>query len=159
MPKSKSRGKRYTAPTVRNRYAGIDRLMGAMVATMPVTEADAAPFELVVLESIDCICKGIGTGVHWDRIAKAINEAWILANDRGIGEEAKPYIVVAKDSMERMKARFLNTGTMAFDGLALQAVRRAVELWRQQLQLSTVGELAAAANMVHEEFYRKEVVA
>lgn len=153
MPKSKSRGKRYTPPSARHPYAGISRLMGAKLAKEPVTDADIAPFELVVREAIECICRGIGTGVHWDRIAKAVNESWVFANQAGIGEEAKPYIVVAKDGLERMKQRYLATGKMAFDGLALQAVRQAVELWVEQQKMSTVGELHAAARVVHAEFY------
>ena len=137
-------------------FALFNKLMGAKVAREPLTDADIAPYELVVLEAIECICKGIGNGMHWDRIAKAVSEAWIFANEKGIGEEAKPYIVVAKDGMERMKKRFEATGTMAFDGLALEAVRQAVALWTQQLRMATVAELVAAAEVVHKEFYRKE---
>ena len=48
------------------------------------------------------------------------------------------------------------TGKMEFDALGLEAVRRAIELWREQLKMSTVGELSAAADVVHREFYRKE---
>jgi hypothetical protein len=58
--------------------------------------------------------------------------------------------------MERMKKRFLETGKMAFDGLALEAVRRAVEIWRDQLAMSTLGELTAASDVVHRHFYQKE---
>jgi hypothetical protein len=157
MPTSKKPRKRHVRRPL-PAFAGISLLMGAKIAKEPMTDADINPYELVVLESIECICKGIGTGVHWDRIAKAISEAWIFANDGGIGEEAKPYILVAKEGMERMKAQFIETGTMAFDGLALQAVRKAVSLWAQQLKMVTVGELVAAAEMVHKEFYGKEVV-
>ena len=142
--------------TAANRFAGISKLTGAKIARQPLTDADIAPYELVVLEAIECICKGIGEGVHWDRIAKAVSEAWIFANERGIGEEAKPYIIVATQGLERMKKRFLATGTMAFDGLALEAVRQVVSLWTSQLKMATVGELVAAAQLVHKEFYRQE---
>jgi|SRR6516225_6969399 hypothetical protein len=139
-----------------HRFSALNRLMGASIAKQPMTEADIDPYELIVLEAVECICKGIGTAIHWDRIAKAICEAWVFANDGGIGEEAKPYLVVAKDGMERMNVRFRETGKMEFDALGLEAVRRAIELWREQLKMSTVGELSAAADVVHREFYRKE---
>jgi hypothetical protein len=139
-----------------HRLAAITRLTVAKIAREPMTDAEIGRLEIAVLASIDCIAKGFGTGDHWDVIAKAINQSWIFATEAGTGEEAKPYLLVAQQGMERMKKRFLETGKMAFDGLALEAVRRAVEIWRDQLKMSTLGELTAASDVVQRHFYRKE---
>lgn len=139
-----------------HRFAALNRLMGAMIAKEPIRDDEIGRLEIAVLAAIDCIAKGYGTGDHWDVIAKAINESWIFATEAGNGEEAKPHLMVAQECMTRMKNRFLETGKMAFDGLALEAVRRSVELWRDQLKMSTLGELTAASDVVQRHFYQKE---
>lgn len=141
-----------------HRFAALNRLMGASIAKEPMTDDEISRLEIGVLAAIDCIAKGFGTGDHWDAIAKAINQSWVFATEAGTGEEAKPYLLVAQDGMKRMKKRFLEMGTMEFDGLALEAVRRAIELWRDQLQMSTLGELTAASDVVQRHFYQKEAV-
>ncbi|HEX8894435.1 MAG TPA: hypothetical protein VF783_13985 [Terriglobales bacterium] len=139
-----------------HRFSALNRLMGASIAKQPMTEAEIGQLEMAVLTAVESIARGHGTGDNWDAIAKAINQAWIFATEAGTGEEAKPYLLVAQQGMERMKKRFLETGKMAFDGLALEAVRRAIELWREQLAMSTLGELSAATDVVRKHFYRKE---
>lgn len=140
----------------RHLFAGINRLMAAQVAMSPMTESEVGRVELCVLTAVDSIVNGHGTGDNWDAIAKALNQSWIFATEAGTGEEAKPYLLVAQDGMNRMKKRFLETGRMEFDDLALEAVRSAVELWRDQLRMSSLAELRAATDVVQAHFYQKE---
>lgn len=139
-----------------HRFAALNLLMGAMIAKEPIGDDGIAELEIAVLAAVESIAKGHGSGDNWDVIAKAINQSWVFATEAGTGEEAKPYLLVAQEGMKRMKARFIETGTMAFDGLALESVRRAIELWREQLAMSTLGELTAASDVVQRHFYQRE---
>jgi hypothetical protein len=138
----------------RHRFAGINRLMTAQVSRQEVTESDVEEMELTVLVAIECISKGHGTVSHWNEIAHAINQSWILSTERGIGEEAKPYLLVAQDAMKRMAKRFKDSGKFAFDGLGLEAVRRVVEIWSHQLLLCSVGEVHAAGEVADKYFWK-----
>lgn len=135
-----------------HRFAAINRLMAAQVARQEVTDADVDDMEISVLAAIECISKGYGTVSHWNEIAYAINQSWVLCTERGIGEEAKPYLLVAQDGMKRMAKRFKETGKFAFDGLGLEAVRRVVEIWSTQLTMCTLGEVHAAGHVADRHF-------
>lgn len=138
------------------RLAVISRLMAAKVEREPMTEAEIDRLEMPVLSALDAIEKGRGTPDNWDVIARTLNQAWVFATGGGIGEEAKPYLVVALDGMRSVKQRFLETGAMSFDELALEAVRSAIELWREQLKIATLGELCTAGEVAHKYLYQKE---
>lgn len=136
----------------RHLFSGINRLMGAQVAKQEIVEGDVDEMELPVLAAIECIAKGHGTVSHWNEIAYAINQSWVLSTERGIGEEAKPYLLVAQDAMKRMAKRYKETGHFAFDGLGLEAIRRAVEVWSSQLLLCNVAEVHRAGEIADEHF-------
>lgn len=139
-----------------HRLAVMSRLMAAKVEREPMTDEQIGRLEIAVLAAVDSIEKGRGTGDNWDAIAKALNQSWVFATGGGIGEEVKPYLLVAQEGMKRMKQRFLETDVMEFDDLALEAVRSGIEMWREQLKMSTLGELATASDVVQKYFYQKE---
>lgn len=143
----------------RHLFAGINRLMAAQVAKQEVTDSDVDDMEITVLAAIECISKGYGTISHWNEIAYAINQSWVLCTEGGIGEEAKPYLLVAQDAMKRMAKRFKETGKFAFDGLGLEAVRRVVEIWATQLTMCTLGEVHAAGEVADKHFWKTQEVA
>lgn len=136
----------------RHLFSGINRLMAAQVSRQEVVDGDVDEMELPVLAAIECITKGHGIVSHWNEIAHAINQSWILATERGTGEEAKPYLLVAQDGMKRMAKRYHETGKFGFDALGLEAVRRVVELWHEQLKLCTIGEVHAAGQVADKYF-------
>lgn len=138
----------------RHLFAGINRLMAAQVSHQEVVDTDVDEMELPVLAAIECIAKGHGTVSHWNEIAHAINQSWILATERGTGEEAKPYLLVAQDAMKRMAKRYKDTGHFAFDGLGLESIRRVIELWHDQLKLCTIGEVHAAGEVADKHFWK-----
>jgi hypothetical protein len=138
----------------RHLFSGINRLMAAQVAKQEVSEDDVDDLEIGVLAAIECISKGYGTVSHWNEIAHVINQSWILCTERGIGEEAKPYLLVAQDGMKRMAKRFKETGKFAFDGLGLEAVRRVIEIWSTQLTMCTLGEVHAAGEVADRHFWK-----
>lgn len=140
--------------TAANRFAAINRLMIAQVANQEVTESDADDMELGALAAIECIAKGYGTVEHYNELAHVINTAWILATERGTGEEAKPYLLVAQDGMNRLAKRFKKTGKIRFDALALEAVRRVVEIASAQMTLCSVGEFHKAGEIATKHFWQ-----
>lgn len=136
--------------------AVMTRLMAAKVEREPLRSTEVDRLEMPVLLAVDAIEKGRGTPENWDVIAKALNQAWIFATGGGIGEEAKPYLVVALDSMRAVKQRYLDAGEMKFEELELEAVRSAIEMRREQLRLATIGELHTASDVAHKYLYQKE---
>lgn len=137
----------------RHLFSGINRLMAAQVSHQEVTQSDVDDMEMPVLAAIECISKGHGTVDHWNEIAHVINTAWILATERQTGEEAKPYLLVAQDAMKRMAKRWKDTDKFAFDGLGLEAIRRVVELYRDQLLLCSIGEVHGAGQVADRHFW------
>ncbi|WP_321913548.1 hypothetical protein [Paraburkholderia sp. J11-2] len=136
-----------------HRFAAINKLMGAQIGRQEITEDDVDDMEIVVLAAVECISKGHGSVSHYNEIAHVLNQSWVLATERGTGEEAKPYLLVAQDAMNRMVKRFKKTGKFRFDGLGLEAVRRAIELWSHQIQLCTLGEVHAAGEIADKHFW------
>jgi hypothetical protein len=154
MPTSKHRSRRDRNKDPRHLFSGINRLMAAQVAKQEVVDDDVDEMELPVLAAIECIAKGHGTVSHWNEIAHAINQSWILCTERGIGEEAKPYLLVAQDAMKRIAKRYQDTGRFGFDALGLEAVRRVVEIWSTQLTMCTLGEVHAAGEVADRHFWK-----
>lgn len=138
----------------RHLFAGINRLMAAQVAHQEVVDGDVDEMEFPVLAAVECIAKGHGTVSHWNEIAHALNQSWVLATEREIGIEAKPYLLVAQDGMKRMAKRYHETGKFGFDALGLEAVRRVIELWHDQLKLCTLGEVHAAGEVADRHFWK-----
>lgn len=136
-----------------HRFSAINKLMAAHVSHQDITESDIDEMELPVLAAIECIAKGRGTVAHYDEIAHIINQSWILCTERGVGEEAKPYLLVAQDGMNRLAARYKKTGKISFDALCLEAVRRVVELWHDQLLLCNVAEVYKAGEIADKHFW------
>src|SRR5574337_1146638 len=118
-----------------HRFSAINKLMAGHVAHQDMTEADVDEMEITVLAAVECVAKGYGTIDHYNEIAHVINQSWILATERGIGEVAKPYFLVAQDGMNRLAKRFKKTRKVRFDALCLEAVRRVIEIWSHQLLL------------------------
>ncbi|MBB5414075.1 hypothetical protein [Paraburkholderia atlantica] len=137
------------------RLAVMTRLMAAKVEREPLRESEVDRLEMPVLLALDAIEKGRGTPENWDVIGKALNQAWIFATGGGIGEEAKPYLVVALDAMRAVKQRYLDTGALTFEALELEAIRSAIEMRREQLKLATLGELHTATDVAHKYLYQK----
>jgi hypothetical protein len=138
------------------RLAVMTRLMAAKIEREPLRSAEVDRLEMPVFSALDAIEKGRGTPDNWDVLARTLNQAWVFATGGGIGEEAKPYLVVALDGMRDIKQRFLDTGAMAIEALELEAVRSALEMWSEQLKLATVGELQTAGEVAHKYLYQKE---
>ncbi|MGF6837030.1 hypothetical protein QF001_000897 [Paraburkholderia youngii] len=139
------------------RLAVMTRLMAAKVEREPLRESEVDRLEMPVLLALDAIEKGRGTPENWDVIGKALNQAWIFATGGGIGEEAKPYLMVALDAMRAVKQRYLETGALTFEALELEAIRSAIEMRREQLKLATLGELHTATDVAHKYLYQKGV--
>lgn len=152
MKATKPRYDRNKSPI--HRFAAINKLMEAQVANQDVAESDADDMELGALAAIECIAKGHGTIDHYNELAHVINTAWILATERGAGEEAKPYLLVAQDGMNRLAKRFKKTGKVRFDALALEAVRRVVEIASAQMLLCSVGEFHNAGEIADKHFWK-----
>lgn len=131
----------------------VNRTM-AKVQNSPITDAEAAPLETAVLSGLEEMRKGTATPNEWNSVARGINHAWTLAQ-HGIGQEALPVIAEAEAGMKRAEKRYKATGRLVLDGEGLNAVRLALELWGQQLRMSTVGEADKATRLVEREYWRK----
>ncbi len=108
--------------------------------------------DLLTLSAVEAITHGHGTKAEWDSVALTLNQAWILAK-QGIGPEAIPVLEEAQDAMRRAIPRFHQSGKIALDGDGIKAVRDAINLWREQIKLSTFGQVEESARVVA-KFYK-----
>ena len=155
MPRSKKPRNKPYRPRPVDPMHGYMKLTRCAVSSISMTEEDAGELEVVVLTALEEMRKGTGTPNEWNSVARGINHAWTLAKN-GIGEQALPAIDDAEAAMRRAEKRYYDTGRLLLDGDGLRAVRLALDLWGQQLRLSTVGEVDAATRAVERKYWEKQ---
>lgn len=87
---------------------------------------------LGVRTSLLALSRGAGLENHVHTLASAINVALVLT-ERGAGLEFQVDVIAAQEALVRTIARGKRTGQWGFDGPALAAVERALEVYEAQL--------------------------
>lgn len=90
-----------------------------------------------------------GSEEDWYVLAGSLNVALVLA-EQGYGVEFIPDVKAAMEGLMDCKYRADRTGRWAFDGAAIQAMRRALELHDQQCALAKRSEIKKALQMITE---------
>jgi hypothetical protein len=153
MSKSQKPRKKYT-PRLVNAHAGLIAIERTRVLRRPVDDEYAAEFEMAALTSLDTITRGYGAKTQWDVLANCLNQAWLLAR-AGHGAEAREIHAAAHDAMRSMVPEFERSGRIAFvSDDDRKAVELSLELWFQQLRMATIGEIDAATEVVHKEYWK-----
>lgn len=145
-------------PRPKNEVGGLLLLSRAGISSEPVTDQYAGELEMIALTALESVVRGTGTTREWDCLARCINQSWTLAHNE-IGSEVIPTLHAANDAMKRMAKRFKAGQPMGFDGEGLTAVRRALEIWGDQLRISTIGEVDAATRVVEKHYAEVTVCA
>lgn len=78
------------------------------------------------------LSRGAGEEAHVHTLASAINVALVLT-ERGAGREFQDDIIAAQTALMRTIERGRRSGRWGFDGPALVAVERAIEIYEAQL--------------------------
>lgn len=108
------------------------------------TDAELLNMRLTMHSSFDNLVKGQGTMNDFDGLGMAINVAAVRADDIDPSGLLSSKFTPAIDGFTRMQERHGRTGTLAFDGLGLQAAREAIDLYDQILELSTPRQMLDA---------------
>ena len=110
--------------------------------------------EVAALAAIDAIARGYGTKDQWDTLANCLNHGWLLAK-AGLGAEAREVFNDAHEAMRRMVPEYHKTGKLTFQSKPDQeTIESAIGLWIEQLKIITIGELAAAMQVVEENYWK-----
>jgi hypothetical protein len=124
-----------------------------------VTGEFSDELEIAALAALDAVTRGHGTKDQWDTLANCLNHGWLLAK-AGLGSEARDAFNEAHEAMRRMVPVYHETGRLAFQsGEDEKAVADAIGIWVEQLKMITIGELAAAMQVVEENYWNHQEVA
>ena len=106
--------------------------------------------------ALESMLKGQGNRDQLDVLLAAFNVAEALYRiNPHLGEPHRLDIKAAQDALFTMGRRFLKTGSMAFTGPEMQAVRYAMEIHDAQLDFCTVREMEKAIDLVNSEILSK----
>jgi hypothetical protein len=108
-------------------------------------------------EALDSVRTGHATRDHIDVLIAAFNVAealWRLNPD--LGEPHAADITKAQDALFTMGQRYGRTGSFAFTGPELMAVRFGMEIHDAQLDQCTVREMEHAIDLVNKEVMAKK---
>lgn len=106
--------------------------------------------------ALDSMVRGEGTRDQFDVLIAAFNVAEALWRiNENLGELHAPDIKAAQDALFNMGKRYQRTGSMAFTGPELQAVRYGMDIHNAQLDACTVREMEQALDFVRREICAK----
>lgn len=116
-------------------------LLRVMARIEPLTTAEKTTIELDVLLAFEKLKGGNGTRDHFDALAGALNCTMVLCEsiDDPLPTQTAQF---ALDALMRTLSRQNNLGQWGFDGLALQHIPPAIDLYRQLLSLLTPMQIA-----------------
>jgi hypothetical protein len=111
------------------------------------TEAELVQMRLSTYSAFDNLVKGNGTMTDFDGVGMAINVASVRAIEIDTTGLLTSRLSPAMDGFTRMQERHQRTGTLAFDGLGLQAARDALDIYDQILGVSTPRQMMTAVKV------------
>lgn len=125
------------------------QLLLERIRTEPIPGSQQSDINVAYTVSLKNLVEGGGTDYDWANVVVSLNIAMILV-EAGLGPEYEDDIVAALDGMFRMQLRAKRFGKWIFDGTALQAVNRALEVHEAQLELATHQQVIDAKQVMHQ---------
>jgi hypothetical protein len=130
---------------------------GARVEASPLTDSQQRDLGLAYHLSFETMLNG-GSEEAWHALAATLNVCLILC-ERGFGAEFEAEIKAGMRALMRCKYRQQQTGSWAFDGDGIAAMRTALEIHDQQIRIAERGEIRAAINEVYRRVSSGDVYA
>ena len=124
------RSKPAKARTV-DRFAGINLLNRAR----PYEEGEMAHEHLKTQAAFERLRTGAGDEDDFDRVSMLLNVGMIRAES--ISQDIVLIMQNGQHAMNRMKARYLKVGSLAFDGPGIEAVDYALETYQSIMDMSS----------------------
>lgn len=119
----------------------------ARIEAAPLAADQRRDLGLAYHLSFEAMLRG-GTEEAWHALAATLNIALFLC-ERGFGVEFESEIKAAMRTLMRTKYRQQETGSWALDGEGIAAMRLALEIHDQQVNIVERGEIRAAINEVY----------
>lgn len=147
MPRSKSRGKKYSPRTI-----SANAMEWAMAGAHLLPPARRAELLEPVQGAFDALRKGAASTEQWYTMDNALrlSEALIGLN---IGNNLAPKIADGRRALDAVGLRLRLTGSSTCRALELDLIREALDLYQIQLGLCTQAEMSKAvrrvANMIN----------
>lgn len=123
MRKSCRRARRYVDPGAFLRAVNMQQQLDGI---------QLVELTLAVRAALEALRIGVGVEHHVHTLASCVNLSLVLA-ERGWGADFMPRIIGAQLAMVRTIERGKRTGRWGFDGLALQQIDFAVEVYEAQV--------------------------
>lgn len=114
-----------------DRFAGINLLNRAR----PYEEGEMAHEHLKTQAAFERLRTGAGDEDDFDRVSMLLNVGMIRAES--ISQDIVLIMQNGQHAMNRMKARYLNVETLAFDGPGIEAVDYALETYQTIMDMSS----------------------
>ena len=114
-----------------DRFAGINLLNRAR----PYEEGEMAHEHLITLAAFERLRTGMGDEADFDRVSMLLNVGMIRAES--ISQDIVLIMQNGQHAMNRMKARYLNVETLAFDGPGIEDVDYALETYQTIMDMSS----------------------
>lgn len=149
MAKNK-RSKRYV-PKFDSNSGNANRvlqMLGAVEAARPIAPLQMTELGIAFWAAFHQMLHGAAKEDDWTTVTVSLNMALILS-EKVFANSHAPYIVKALDGAMRAKLRAAGLNVWRYDGAAICAIREALEIHDEQIQLATQGEIHAAFTEVN----------
>jgi hypothetical protein len=153
MPKSKSRGKRYSPGRWLRRTVAAHE---ARIEAAPLTDDQQRDLGLAYWLSFQAMLNAPCEEV-WHSVAASLNVAMILC-ERGFGEEYIDDIKAAQIALMRTYKRGNDGKSWALDADGIAAIRKALELHDAQVEIAERREIRLAINAIYERVNNGDVL-
>lgn len=120
----------------------------ALAAHVPMAIDKQQDVLLCANQSLIALRTGAGTERDAEQLAVAMNISMLLC-EAGVGVEYLSFAIAGQDAVARCKARAGRIGKWGLDGAGLDALRYALELHEQQIELATQRQVSAVMAELH----------
>ena len=120
----------------------------AIEDSKPIQGEDQTDLSTAYWLAFDAMLRSSSREEDWCVVVCALNVAMVLT-ERGFGTDFEPDIIKALDGAFRASIRAGHTGKWRFDGEAINAIREALFIHDQQIELATKEEMRSALKEVH----------
>lgn len=143
MPSSKKPRKAYRPKLVRS-----SAIADALAAHVPMATDKQQDILICANQALAALRTGAGTESDAEMLAVAMNLCMLLCEAK-IGDEYLAYAIAGQEAVARCKARSKRLGKWGLDGEGLDALRTALELHEQQMELATQRQVSLAMAELH----------
>ena len=128
----------------------LDTMNYVKVGMAPPAEKFRTRIELINHSAMHQLTHGKGTLSDWQEIAMALNTAYILAKDFGVGTD------LLSDFSAALEAhRMCGVRRFGYSGAELRTINHALVLHEQQMRIATTAEHEKAMRQVESNVYKE----